>query len=226
MPARISDSTYTCYVTGGPGADAYASLEQAVDLVSRYVQSATGPTFSYVYFPDVDSAEHELGVDAFEAWQQVVRLDRELDRLRKALPDDARVVLSADHGQMTVPEDQKRLLDDRDEIRKFLRVWPPAGEPRMTSFHTRPGARLKFASAFRARYGDDFLLLSTEEAETARLFGPAILSPEARARLGDFIAVPVGTQVLIYTREPGVFALKGMHGGLSAEEMRIPLVVG
>ena len=102
---------------------------------------------------------------------------------------------------------------------------PPSGEPRATSFHVREGLRDSFVRAFRARFGDAFLLLSADEAESLSLFGPAIFSPVTRARVGDFVAIPAGRGAITYAGEPSVHALKGMHGGLMPDEMSVPLIV-
>jgi hypothetical protein len=225
QPAPIARSIYTLYVTGGIGARGYQSFEICIERLLADVRKAAGPTYSYAYFPDIDTAEHEGGVRSPKAWSNVLRLDRALDRLKSALGDDCRMVVSADHGQITVPETSKRLLPDGQDLQPFLSVWPPAGEPRMTSFHVKPGAREPFIEAFEAEYGDELLLLGSEEAASEGLFGPKGLVPETRARVGEFIAVPKGDCALIYAREPNVVAMRGMHGGLSPEEMRIPLVV-
>lgn len=224
-PARIRESTFTRYSAAGAPVFGYQGLEHAVNAIAAATLAAPGPTYSYLYYPDVDSNEHQAGVESRGAWEQLLLLDRELARLRRTLGSDATIVVSADHGQVTVPDDDKWVLPDGDELRRLLRVWPPAGEPRLTSFHVRPGSAGAFAEAFRLRFGEHFLLLSADESESANLFGPGILSPEARGRIGDFIALPVGMAALVYGREPHILAMKGMHGGLSPQEMRIPLVI-
>ncbi len=226
QPVRIARTVYTRYVTSGPGGEGYDSLERAIDGIAGRVRAARSKTYTYLYFPDIDSCEHEDGVESRSAWAQVLRLEREITRLSEMAGRACRVVLSADHGQITVPDAEKRLLDDRDDLRPMLRVWPPAGEPRMISFHVRAGQGQRFAEAFRARFADAFILLTADEAEELQLFGPGIFSPMARDRVGDFIAIPTRDQAIRYAREPGIAALKGMHGGLSPGEMRIPLVVG
>ncbi|HXH23253.1 MAG TPA: alkaline phosphatase family protein, partial [Dehalococcoidia bacterium] len=225
QPRQIADSVYTRYVHGGRKAAGYARLEHAINAVSAFIHASAGETYSYLYFPEVDAAGHEHGAESDEAWQQVLALDRELERLRAAAGDDVRIVVSADHGQVSVPEADKHVLRDGDELESMLRVWPPAGEPRLPSFHVRPGQRGRFQAAFRERFGDAFVLLSLDEAEALQLYGPAILSPLARARAGDYVAIACGRGAITYAGEPNVHALKGMHGGLLPEEMLVPLVL-
>ena len=224
QPRQIASSAYTRYITGGPGAEGYTGLEGGIDAVISRLRSAAGPTYTYLYFPEVDTKEHEGGVGTASVWEQVLRVDRTLARLKESLGQDSRVLLSADHGQITVPDGEKRLLADGDELQSLLRVWPPAGEPRTTSFHVRRGCRARFAEAFRERFGEEFVLITADDAESLELFGPGIMSPATRGRVGDFVAIPLGAQAFTYMGEPGVHAMKGMHGGLTPGEMRIPLV--
>jgi hypothetical protein len=224
QPRAIADTVYTRYVNGRKAAG-YASLEHGISAVLARLAGARGKTYSYLYVPDVDSAEHDHGVESDEVWRRVLRLDAELARLKESAGDDVRVVVSADHGQITVPDSEKLQLGVRDGLASMLRVWPPAGDPRPTSFHVLESFRSRFVDAFHERLGEGFILLSADEAESLRLFGPAILSPAARGRVGDFIAIPAGRGAITYAGEPGVHAMKGMHGGLLPEEMLVPLIV-
>jgi hypothetical protein len=224
QPRAISGSVYTRYVNGRKAAG-YASMEHGVNAVLAGLARTARKTYSYLYVPDVDNAEHDHGVTSEEVWRRLLRLDTELGRLKETAGDEVRLVVSADHGQITVPDSEKHQLALRDDLSSMLRVWPPAGEPRLTSFHVAEGQRSRFVDAFQERFGDAFLLLSADEAESLRLFGPGVLSPRARGRIGDFIAIPAGRGAITYAGEPGVHAMKGMHGGLLPEEMHIPLVI-
>jgi hypothetical protein len=224
QPAKIAGSVYSRYSSGG-ASRGYEDEGAAVQALVTRVQTAERPSFTYLYWPDVDAAAHEHGPEADEVWQELLRLDAWLSELEDRLGERARIVVSADHGLIPVPEDERRVIADGDALQAMLRVWPPAGEPRAPFFHVKPGQRAGFERAFRARFGDVFVLLSTDEAEELRLFGPAILSPETRARVGNYIAVPTGAGALGYAGEPGILRMKGFHGGLSPQEMRVPLVV-
>jgi hypothetical protein len=225
QPNHIAKTTYTRFLCGGADARPYRRLSDAFAAVAERVRAATAPTYTYVYWPEVDVREHEHGALSREAQREAFSLDRELKRLREELPASATVAVSADHGLVTVAESLKVVLADGDELQQLLRVWPPAGEPRVLSFHLKPGCKAAFREVFERRFGEEFILLSTDEAEELRLFGPAILSPETRGRVGDFIAIPAGLQVMGYGGEKSVLRMKGFHGGLAPEEMRVPLVI-
>jgi hypothetical protein len=136
----------------------------------------------------------------------------------------ARVVISADHGQVDVPPERRFVLPADDPLRARL-VCPPTGEPTVPVFHVIEGEQSAFAAEFDERFGEHFVLLPTAEAERMRLFGPGALSPRMRRRLGSFVGVAA---------EPAVFYIApcdtgaknvGVHGGLRAAEMFVPLIL-
>ena len=63
--------------------------------------------------------------------------------------------------------------------------------------------------------------------EYVELFGPTVCD-DARARIGDVVCAAVGDRNLADSRvQPAsVLALIGMHGGLTAAEVEVPLLVG
>ena len=70
--------------------------------------------------------------------------------------------------------------------------------------------------------------MKVEDAEEMELFGPGRLSCETRRRLGTFIALSCGADVLVYEwprRSGGSAPHVGYHSGLSEAEMLVPLVV-
>ena len=225
MPARIAYSAYTRYLGADGASTAYQTFSDGVDVCLERIERATTPTFLYLYYPGVDAAEHDHGPDAAPVRKQVALVEREVARLAASLAGRARLVLTADHGQIRVPDDHKLVLDGDDPLLAHLRC-PPSGEPRVPFFHCLPGAADAFARDFRARLGDRFLLLSIEEVEALRLFAPGHLSPQARARIGDFVAIGLEDHALMYVPEGRALSdMDGFHGGLTPAEMLVPLVV-
>jgi hypothetical protein len=180
----------------------------------------------YLYVPDVDSAEHDHGVECEQVASLVIVLDGLLEQLRRRLPDDVRIVLSADHGLVTIPTDRQFVLAQDHPLIRYLSVYPSA-EATTPVFHVRPGKQEAFQRAFAAYFGDAFALVRPEEAHELGLFGPEPLHPVMHRRLGSFVGIapePVALIPALPNKVP-VNHL-GFHGGLRPAEMRVPLVVG
>ena len=247
-PASIADSVYTQHHRGDH-AEAYADLHAGVTHLNRSVAEASEPTLHMLYIPSVDAAEHHHGLESVEAMVALSTVDRELARLSEALPPNVRLVVSSDHGMLTVPDSARHLIAADDPLLTRLRV-PPSGEPRVPFFHTRDGQAAAFAQDFRARFGERFALLSTQQTDDLHLWGPEPLSQTARDRIGDFIALSDGPDVFLCESSrlnetqtdpaaiepnhttvgaadpPTPYAnVRGFHAGLTPDEMRIPLIV-
>ena len=220
LPSYIANSVYSRYTSGGRENRGYRSLRRACEEIAARVRAATAPTWSYLYVPFVDTAEHEDGASAARPLRVLRDVAARLAALREALDGRARVVVSADHGQIDVPPAQVVRLARSDPLMPLL-LAPPSGEPRLARWHVRPGRGEAFARAFRARIGARFVLLSQGEAEDLRLFGPGPLGAEARERCGDYVSIPLDASSIWYEQD----GTRGDHGAFTAEEMQVPLVV-
>ena len=226
-PADIAGSVYSRYLAGGSRRDGYTTLGEAVDAVLGRIVDATGPTFTYVYWPNVDAAAHKYGATHRNVATAVAELDLQMNRLAVEAPPGARVVLTADHGLLDADEEETHWIVPGDELSECLSR-EPSGDAREVYFAVKDGQGSTFRARFAARFEDRFLLLTTTEAEDLRLFGPGPLSAVSRQRLGDLVAVSAGRDAIRYRWSDQPEATKpyaSHHSGLTPEEMRVPLIV-
>src|SRR5258706_6023030 len=104
---------------------------------------------------------------------------------------------------------------------------PPTGDARMPVFHVKDGQKRAFAELFGQRYADRMVLLSIDQVEEMELLGPSPIAPLARRRFGDFIGFPYRATTLAFHppgKPPGELYL-AVHGGLSPQEMKVPLCI-
>jgi hypothetical protein len=223
-PKPIAGSVSSRYFSANADYYGYESMTAAIEAIDRRIREADGATFTYFYIPFVDTAEHEHGPYAREVAGTLAHVRRRMRLLFDTMRGRARVIATADHGQIDVPPPARHLLEAGDPLIAMLRL-PPSCEPRTSAFHVRGGMRAAFASAFRDRFGERFALLTIDEADELRLFGDGPMSAEMRRRLGDFVSVARGLDVIIYEPSDTLRAMKGFHGGLTADEVRVPLIV-
>ena len=183
--------------------------------------------FASVYWGGLDATGHAYGPDG-EPFRAALRhLARSLEEdLLAPLPAAARegtlLMVTADHGQTATPPERVVHLSDHPVLRRSL-LLPPAGEPRAAYLYVRPG-QAEVAQAYVAEHlADRFVVVETERALAAGLFGPGEAAPEVRARLGDVLLL-ARDGVRLEAKEKKV-AIHGHHGGLTAEEMLVPLLM-
>jgi hypothetical protein len=225
LPAPIAQSTYSAYQTGGRQTRPYNGLGEVVGLIKERL-AHSGPAFTYCYLPEFDALCHEHGALSEPALATLHFIDALIDQLRNSLPSDACMLISADHGLLDVAAEDVHLVQAHDPLMSQLRT-APAGEPRTPHLFVRDGQIDSVREQLNAAMAGRFAFLTQREAEQAALFGPGGLSTFARRRFGDLIgmALQPATFELARPLPPGKSAMRGRHGGMTPEEVRVPLAV-
>lgn len=227
LPESIADTPFARYSRGDTAFSPYQNLSQAFERVLDFVSHASEATYTHLYFPDVDTVCHHYGLNDSRVMPLLVELDNQLRQLSRALPNDAKLVITADHGLTEVSKEAHLPLCGDDAIMALLEA-PPSGDGRMPIFHVRSGSELDFSQAFNAQFGEGFALLNIKEAEQMGLFGPEQMSNTARERFGDFVGIALAPVILHYASQrspaPQHFYF-AQHAGLTPDELLIPLVV-
>ena len=227
VPEEFAYSTFSGYLSGGTPRKGYSSPDEAVEAIASRVHTATGPTFTYVYLPHVDTAGHELGFSHPMTLAVAAEVGQALEALAAAVTGRARIVMTADHGSLDARGDEVHMIGASDPLIALLEH-EPSGDSRVIYFHVRRGNEAEFQDMFSSRFGERFLLLAVDEAEELELLGPGRLSDETRLRLGSFVAVSLGADVLLYgwpSRSGEGKLHVGYHSGLSPAEVLVPLIV-
>lgn len=220
-PAHFDGSGLTeAALRGGRYAPA-RTLDQRVDAALHALR-ATPRSLVYLYWGDVDKNGHAHGVSSPRWVEALEEVDAAVARLAGALPDDAMMVLTADHGMVDVPLTAR--LDLADDAELAAGVDLTGGEPRAPMLWCRPGAAPDVAATWRARLGEQALVLLREEAVGAGWFGP--VADHVLERIGEVVVSMVAPVSVHDSRvQRAVLSdLIGMHGALTDDEVRVPLL--
>ncbi len=180
----------------------------------------------FAYWDPVDSVTHRYGPDD-DAWRLELRamawsLEHGfLARLTPARCDGTLLILTADHGGIATPREAAVHLQDHPHLYDVLSL-PPLGESRVPFLHVRGDALEQAQSYLRDQLGDCFFVLTREQVLASGLLGPGKVYAEVPHRLGDLIALARGDHYL--ARDERQLEMKGRHGGLSPQEMLVPLL--
>lgn len=219
-PAHLVGSVYSNYLSGGAPQQPYEHLSAAVDAVAVRIKNAAAPTYTYLYVPFIDAAEHDHGPYSKPVAKTLDMVQRCVERLATELADRARIVVSADHGLTHINRRDQVEIKEGDPLLDLLRL-PPSSEPRVPLFYVRDGCHERFVELFHEQF-PAHALLTIDEVAKLRLLGPQPLAEETRRRMGDFMAISATPDAVNY-RPDG--PMLGYHGGLLPEEVRIPLIV-
>lgn len=187
---------------------------KAIKRLSRKRQKK----YIYSYWYQPDKAMHGCGVKSRQAHEQILLINKEIERLCKHLKNSL-VIITADHG---LCDSINEYLEDYPELSAMLKI-PPSIEPsRALSFFVKDGMQEEFRNEFNKHFGDDFILMTKEEVFAENLFGFGKPHPKTYDFVGDFLAIATGEKSLLIEREEHTFI--GVHAGLTEEEMTVPFI--
>lgn len=226
LPNQIKDGSYSQWAHGTTKIIGYRNLAGGFQAAVANITNRVGPTLTYFYISELDTAQHESGTRSPKVKRLIKSLDTQLLKLRDTLADQGvRLVVCADHGLVDIPAEAQVRLENDNRIFDFLEC-PPTGESIMPIFHVSSGKERRFEEAFSSAYGSHMELITIPDAEALGLFGADGIAAATRARLGSFIGIAHEPMALIYDppgKRPKEIA--AFHGGLQPTSMKVPLFI-
>jgi hypothetical protein len=175
----------------------------------------------YAYVSELDLTGHLRGVDSLSWRGQLSIVDRMVEQLVAGLPDDAVLLVTADHGMLDVPAETRLDVDEEPVLLDGVRLL--AGEPRARYVHALSGAEADLLARWREVLGDRAWVVGRDEAIASGVFGP--VEDAVAERIGDVVALARGSWAMTAsTHEPGPSRLAAYHGSLTATELAVPLL--
>ena len=228
-----------CYAkVARKGSKAYSFInfsDLTVKLRNR-LDKAKGRNFFSVYWDELDTLSHKYGPDSDSCKAELAKISslllREfIQKLNKKTRKETLLIISADHGQIGInPKEVIYLNKDKfvmESLKKDKKgeAILPTGGPRSVLLHIKKN---KLDDVFL--YLKDKLLkkadiLLMEEAIKLNLFGKKKISLRFRKRLGDLLILPHKNYTIWREYKGKGIKYLGHHGGLSKEEMVIPLAI-
>jgi hypothetical protein len=224
-PAAISHSSLSEMLVPRGIHQGYYSLGDLFFRLNLMAGIESGRTnYHYVYWGKIDELSHLYGPDDIRVRLALRDFSRYLRDFRdsRILRSKGRKLLlvTADHGL------QKTSLDDEYVLSRhpaFLDLLDrrPTGENRLSFLHCKEGREDSVIAYIEQAWPGKFQLFRTEEVLASRLFGSGEPYSRIHSRMGDLVACPKGDAYLWWSDKANW--LIGRHGGLSRDEMLVPL---
>lgn len=195
------------------------SVWERLDVIIDVIESAPRAV-TYAYESRLDHTGHAKGCRSPQWREMLATIDNELAELRAELPDDTVLVVTADHGMVDLPIDNRFDVDSDPML--LDEVVLLAGEARFRHLYTRSGAEADVAARWAERLGDRAVVRTHDGLED--WFGP--ISADVRPRIGDVVVAALGDFAVFSSREFGIeLKMTGFHGSITEAELRIPVLV-
>ncbi|MEN8129866.1 MAG: alkaline phosphatase family protein [Pseudomonadota bacterium] len=226
VPEHIAFSTFNLIHCKGAAVRPYSSLSQFFSMVGQIIDSDIQSKYIYAYWPKLDHIAHDKGIGSRAVAAHFAELDAAFAKFLVDLEgSDSTVIVTADHGMIDSGPKQLIELDGHPKLAQTL-ARPLCGERRMAYCYVLPSKHQQFERYVQDQLGDYVTLYKSEELVEQGLFGLGQVHPRLRERIGDY-ALIMKENYIIKDWLPGErhYTHIGMHGGVSRQEMYVPLIV-
>jgi hypothetical protein len=202
----------------------YVAAESMVDRfdAARKILNSPGESISYLYIPELDKYGHRFGWQS-PGWANLLEeLDGLLAKFAATLPKDCALVVTADHGMIDSELDQHLVIDDAVEQGGLLEWF--GGDTRVGYLYLKDPAAAKDFQQRLEPQSALYQAVLTKDAIDANWFGP--VGELASQRLPELMLLARSNFTLfhsVYSKKRSIEMI-AHHGGLSSNELRIPLI--
>ncbi|MDV3244648.1 MAG: alkaline phosphatase family protein [Nitrososphaerales archaeon] len=234
----LAGTSFTSFVHRDSDKVAYSGASDMATHLRRRIEAARRPSFFHVYWSYIDTIEHRYGPRTDESELEATSISFVLrrgllDKLDRRAAKRTLLVASADHGQVRVsPEKTLYLNRYRTLVRSLKRMKtgapiPATGSARDVFLHVQKDKEDEVKRFLTQRLAGRSSVVRIRDAMERGLFGLGRPSRKFTDRAGSLLLLPYGNGTIWYRDRPDYeFDLRGHHGGLSKEEMTVPLAVG
>lgn len=220
---RIPDSRYSRAGLRWHENHSCTTLAGLVRHVAAFARGR-GRALAYAYWPGLDSLCHEHGVFHPRTLKHMAALDRTLACMTVALRGTgAALVVTADHGLVDTPPGRSIELREVPGFYDCLSVLP-SGDAREVSCFVRPSRLGAFRRIVNSVLRPACVCVEGEQLIRDGFLGSGREHPALSGRVGDYVLIARDGYAFNTTPRGMKSDFKrGNHGGMSAEEMRVPL---
>lgn len=226
-PRSIAQSDYSLAHRGRAEIRDYGSLGECLASIHQLVRGpAPRRRCIYAYWPLFDHLCHIHGISSRPAWEHLQAVDTAIaEFVRRIRGTDTLVLITADHGLIDTHPDSLLHFDGHPDLEDSLML-PLSGERRASFAYPWPGRAEEFVKRVEERFAGRVAVLESSELLRCGAFGLGDPHPRLGERIGVYTLLPRESYVVV-DRLLGEsdFAQIGVHGGTSAAEMYVPLVI-
>lgn len=234
---EYTPSTYSDAMFRGALVRSYRDLPEGLVNLSQMLEKATPPAYFVLYYDKIDGVSHDYGpgssqteaeIQAFLLMMEHIFQKTTARHGRKTL-----CLLTADHGQVET-DPRTTIYINREPrfagVEKYLRtnqygkLLAPAGSARDFFLYIREGMVDEAQTFLADRLEGLAEVRKVPDLIAEGYFGPSI-STRFPARAGQLVILPYrGEAIWWYEKDKFEQRFRGHHGGLTPEEMEIPLL--
>ncbi len=234
----FTPSTFSNIVFQGANVVPFKTSQDAlIRLAATILAHRAPPYYYFLYYDRIDAICHKYGPDSTRFEQEVATFFTQLDQLfyqkLAGKVQNTLFILTADHGQVEVDPQRtfyinKQLSGFEHYVRTNQHGKPivPAGSPRDMFLYIKDEFVDEAMSLLRKALDGKAEVYPTKELIAHHFFGSQEPSETFLNRVGNVVILPYQNETVWWFEENKYdMHFFGHHGGLTPEEMEIPLIV-
>ena len=234
-----SSSTYSKSMLKGSRVSPYTTYPQALVTLGQLLAEQEKPTYYFLYLDPIDHICHQFGPRsphlAAEIEAFLMIMERIFMRQLEKRTGRTLFMMTTDHGQVEVSPETTIYLNRDPQfsgVERFLKtnqkdeLLIPAGSPRDMFLYINDGMLDDAVEFLGTRLNNVAEVHPISHLIAQGLLGNGSPKESFLSRVGDLVILPYAHQS-VWWYEKGKFEMKfkGHHGGLTPEEMEIPLIL-
>jgi len=225
-PKNIAYSEYSLSHRGKGVIKPYETLAECFDFTTDIIMSGKQRKYVYTYWPEFDGMAHQKGVGSQDVANHFVDIDKAFAKfIGDIRGSNTLVIATADHGIIDSGPNLCVELEEYPKLQEML-LMPLSGERRIPYCYVKPDRKEEFKNYITDYFPDQIDLCESSELLSNNFYGLGKPHPQLHKRIGDYMLSMKGNMTIMDTlaNEKRFFHI-GTHGGLSEQEMMVPLVI-
>ncbi len=226
---KLSNSPFTNYVSKNTKIIPTKTYKNTFTKLKRIIKKKSiTRMFLHIYVPELDTLAHKKGINSKEVNKLFLDLDKKIKNLSKSIKGtNTKLIITADHGLIDASKENEIWVEDIKGLKECLTI-PLAGEPRVRDCFVRPSKTKEFEKIVKTKMSDYCWYFKGEQLIKDNFYGLGKPNKKLFDRVGDYVLIMKKNYILrdklANYKAPKEFH-KGKHGGISKDEIIVPLIL-
>lgn len=220
-PKKIIDSKFNEVANGSAEVFAYTGEWSFARKIKKALKKEDKKII-YAYWSKLDTSMHKTGVKSKKSEKTFRKIDKTIRKICRK-NKNVKVIVTADHGLLDTPFSKRINLNDYKKIINLLSD-PVAGDPRQVHFYIKKGKKKEFEKYAKKYFNEKAYIMKRNEIIKKGFFGKYKANPKLKERVGDYVLIMKKNYILHDSLKDENFGFVGVHGGMTEEEMYVPLI--